>query len=45
MFTNLTPFGEPIQKGKFVQHYMELFEGAIKKCMLLIPSILKNANT
>lgn len=31
MFTDLTPFGERIQKDEFVQHYMELFEGAIKK--------------
>ncbi|EOW1884953.1 hypothetical protein ACNZ61_002127 [Enterococcus hirae] len=31
MTTNLTPFGEPIEKDEFVQHYMELFEGTIKK--------------
>ncbi|OTO01255.1 hypothetical protein [Enterococcus sp. 5B3_DIV0040] len=31
MFTDLTPFGEPIEKEEFVSHYMELFEGAIKK--------------
>lgn len=31
MFTDLIPFGDPIQKEEFIQHYMELFEGAIKK--------------
>lgn len=36
MFTDLTPFGEPIQKDEFVQHYMELFEGAIKKMHSII---------
>ncbi|EPM6850139.1 hypothetical protein ACTPGR_000195 [Enterococcus hirae] len=31
MYTDLIPFGEPIQKDEFVQHYMKLFEGTIKK--------------
>ena len=37
MFTDLTPFGEPIQKDEFVQHYMELFQSF--RVSFMIPSI------